>query len=78
MANVDALRLELRQAIVDVVDKLDDRGIPIRGPDEPLVGRVPLACECGSEVSLSYHDNRYWCPGCYDTREAAEAAREEE
>jgi len=72
MKNMDALRLELRQAVVGVIDKLDDRGIPIRVPDLPLAGRVPLHCECGGQVSLSYHDDRYWCPTC----EAAEAAGE--
>jgi len=43
MTNVDAVRVQLLQAVIDVVDRLDDRGIPIRIPDPPLsMDRVPI------------------------------------
>jgi len=60
MANIDVVRMQLMQAVVDVVEKLDDRGIPVLIPDQPPI----VECIIGLPMGRIFIENK----------EAAEAA----
>lgn len=50
MGRTEELRIDLLQAVADVVHKLDDRGIPLRVPELPLIGRVPIGNDQAAEA----------------------------